>query len=92
MAKKTSTKPAKEKAAVKTQAVKKTQNPLESLASINYRSDMPVFHPGDKIVVRSKIKEGDTIHYVLKKTGKEREANRYSALRVMVIPQEYFIN
>ena len=40
----------------------------------------------------SKIKEGDTIHYVLKKTGKEREANRYSALRVMVIPQEYFIN
>lgn len=40
----------------------------------------------------SKIKEGDTVHYVLKKTGNERELNRYSALRVMVIPQEYFIN
>ncbi len=39
----------------------------------------------------SKIKEGDIVHYVLKKTGKEREVNRYPALRVVVIPQEYFM-
>lgn len=39
----------------------------------------------------SKIKEGDTIHYVLKKTGEEREANRYDALRTLIIPQEFFI-
>jgi RNase P/RNase MRP subunit p29 len=39
----------------------------------------------------SKVKEGDVVHYVLKKTGKEREANRYSAIRIVVLPQEYFI-
>lgn len=39
----------------------------------------------------SKIKEGDTIHYVLIKTGKEREKNRYDALRTLIIPQEFFI-
>lgn len=39
----------------------------------------------------SKIKEGDTIHFIVKKTGKEKELNRYSTERILVIPQEYFI-
>ncbi len=39
----------------------------------------------------SKIKSGDTIHFVVKKTGKEREKNRYSALKMIIIPQEFFI-
>ena len=39
----------------------------------------------------SKIKEGDIVHYVLKKTGEEREINRYSAIRIVVLPQEYFM-
>ncbi len=39
----------------------------------------------------SKIKEGDTIHFVYKKTGEEREKNRYSVQKVLIIPQEYFI-
>ncbi len=39
----------------------------------------------------SKLREGDTIHFIVKKTGKEKEVNRYSAERILVIPQEYFI-
>ncbi len=39
----------------------------------------------------AKIKEGDTIHFTYKKTGKEQEKNRYSAQKILVIPQEYFI-
>lgn len=39
----------------------------------------------------SKIKEGDTIHFVVGKTGEEKEVNRYSAQKILVIPQEYFI-
>ncbi len=38
----------------------------------------------------SKIKVGDSIHFVVKKTGTEKEANRYSAQKVLIIPQEYF--
>ena len=38
----------------------------------------------------AKIKEGDTIHYVVKRTGTEREKNRYSATKILIIPQEYF--
>ncbi len=39
----------------------------------------------------SKIKEGDTIHFTVKKTGTEKEVNRYPALKILIIPQEYFI-
>lgn len=39
----------------------------------------------------TKIKEGDTVHYVLKKTGLERVKDRYAALRIVIIPQEYFV-
>jgi hypothetical protein len=39
----------------------------------------------------SKIKEGDTVHFVVKKTGEEKELNRYSAQKILVIPQEFFI-
>lgn len=39
----------------------------------------------------SKIKEGDTIHFIAKKTGTEREKNRYSAQKILIIPQEYFM-
>lgn len=38
----------------------------------------------------SKIKEGDAVHFVLKVTGKEQEKNRYSAQKLLIIPQEYF--
>lgn len=39
----------------------------------------------------AKIKEGDTIHFIYQKTGEEREKNRYSAQKILIIPQEYFI-
>lgn len=38
----------------------------------------------------SKIKEGDTIHFVVKKTGEEKD-NQYSAQKILIIPQEYFL-
>lgn len=38
----------------------------------------------------SKLKEGDTVHFVVKKTGSEKD-NNYSAYKILVIPQEYFI-
>lgn len=38
----------------------------------------------------SKLKEGDTIHFVVKKTGEEKN-NNYSAIKILIIPQEYFI-
>ncbi len=38
----------------------------------------------------SKLKEGDTVHFVVKKTGSEKN-NTYSAYKILVIPQEYFI-
>lgn len=39
----------------------------------------------------TKIKEGDTVHFVVKKTGTEREKNRYSAVKILIIPQEFFM-
>ncbi len=42
----------------------------------------------------SKIKEGDTIHFVVKKTGDENPpvgGNTYSPIKILVIPQEYFM-
>lgn len=39
----------------------------------------------------SKMKEGDTVHFVVKKTGEEKELNRFSAEKILIIPQEYFI-
>ncbi|MFA6017285.1 MAG: hypothetical protein WC744_04335 [Patescibacteria group bacterium] len=38
----------------------------------------------------SKLKEGDTVHFVVKKTGSEKD-NNYSAVKILIIPQEYFI-
>lgn len=38
----------------------------------------------------SKIKEGDAVHFVLTVSGKEKEKNRYSAQKLLIIPQEYF--
>lgn len=39
----------------------------------------------------SKIKEGDTVHFVVSKTnpGESKEKNRYEAVRILVIPQEF---
>lgn len=37
----------------------------------------------------SKLKEGDTIHFVIKKTGTEKE-NRFTANKIVIVPQEYF--
>ena len=39
----------------------------------------------------AKIKEGDTIHFIYKKSGEEREKNRYAVQKILIIPQEYFI-
>ncbi len=39
----------------------------------------------------SKIKENDIIHFVVEKTGTEKEPNRYNAVKILVIPQEYFV-
>lgn len=39
----------------------------------------------------AKIKEGDTIHFIYQKTGEEREKNRYSSTKILIIPQEFFI-
>lgn len=38
----------------------------------------------------SKIKEGDTIHFVVKKNGQEKD-NTYTAIKILIIPQEYFM-
>lgn len=38
----------------------------------------------------SKIKEGDTVHFVIKKSGEENN-NRYSPTKILIIPQEYFM-
>jgi hypothetical protein len=39
----------------------------------------------------SKIKEGDTVHFVVSKTnpGSGKEKNRYDAVRILVVPQEF---
>lgn len=39
----------------------------------------------------SKIKEGDTVHFVVSKTnpGEGKEKNRYDAVRILVVPQEF---
>ena len=41
----------------------------------------------------SKLKEGDTVHFVVKKTGNPPAGgnNNYSAIKILIIPQEYFI-
>lgn len=39
----------------------------------------------------SRIKEGDTIHYVYKPEDTGREKNRFTAQKILVIPQEYFL-
>lgn len=44
----------------------------------------------EDVVALAKIKEGDTVHFVAKKTGKEQEKNRYSVTKILIIPQEYF--
>lgn len=38
----------------------------------------------------NKLKEGDTVHFVVKKTAEIKD-NSYSAYKILVIPQEYFI-
>lgn len=43
-----------------------------------------------EVIGFSKLKEGDTVHFVVKKTGQEKNDN-YSATKILVIPQEYFI-
>jgi hypothetical protein len=41
----------------------------------------------------SKLKEGDTVHFVVKKAGNPPAGgnNNYSAIKILIIPQEYFI-
>lgn len=41
----------------------------------------------------SKLKEGDTIHFVVSKTnpGDSTEKNRFDAVRILVIPQEFIV-
>lgn len=42
----------------------------------------------------SKIKEGDSVHFVVSKNNSEKskEKNRYDAIRILVIPQEFFVH
>lgn len=39
----------------------------------------------------SKVKEGDTIHFVAKKTGEEKDPLRLTANKILVVPQEFFM-
>lgn len=39
----------------------------------------------------SKLKEGDTIYFIVKQAGKTSTSTRYAAEKIFVIPQEYFI-
>jgi len=39
----------------------------------------------------SKIREGDTIQFVVKKPEEEQNPNRFSAQRFIIIPQEFFM-
>ncbi|MBI4009406.1 hypothetical protein HY357_04170 [Candidatus Roizmanbacteria bacterium] len=66
----------------------------------NYTLDVETFTKQQMINVKtlvlekvgfSKIKEGDTIHFVIKKSGTEKESNRFAAQKILIIPQEYFI-
>jgi hypothetical protein len=36
------------------------------------------------------IKEGDVVHFIYQNTEEENENNRYSASKILVVPQEYF--
>jgi len=38
----------------------------------------------------SKIKEGDSIHFVVKVNGDEKN-NEYSTEKILIVPQEYFM-
>ncbi len=48
---------------------------------------------GIEVVGFSKVKEGDTVHFVVKKTENPPAGgnNNYSAIKILIIPQEYFI-
>ncbi|MBI3620367.1 hypothetical protein HY214_04475 [Candidatus Roizmanbacteria bacterium] len=39
----------------------------------------------------SKVKEGDTIHFVARHNPDQKDNNRYTVAKFIVIPQEYFI-
>ena len=39
----------------------------------------------------SKIKEGDTVHFVVKQKQANNKETIYSAVKILIIPQEYFI-
>lgn len=80
---------------------------LISLDKDNYTLDVERFTKQQMLNIKtlelenisiSKIKEGDTIHFVVKKTtsnvagaGGEKEFNRFAAQKILIIPQEYFI-
>lgn len=66
----------------------------------NYTLDIETFTKQQMLNIKSlnfekvgfsKIKEGDTAHFVVKKTGDEEEPNRFPAQKILIIPQEYFI-
>lgn len=39
----------------------------------------------------SKVKEGDTIHFVAKKSGNQKDPLRLTASKILVVPQEFFM-
>ena len=43
-----------------------------------------------EVIGFSKLKEGDMVHFVVKKTS-EQKNNDYSGVKILIIPQEYFI-
>ncbi len=43
-----------------------------------------------EVIGFSKLKEGDMVHFVVKKTSEQKNKD-YSAVKILIIPQEYFI-
>ena len=39
----------------------------------------------------SKIKEGDTVHFIVKKKQSDKTETSFTAIKILIIPQEYFI-
>ncbi len=71
-----------------------------SLEKDNYTLDFETYSQTEMLNVKtyeiektgfSKIKETDVVHFVLKKASGGREVNRYSIIKILVIPQEYFV-
>lgn len=67
----------------------------KNIYSLDIETDTKQYMVNIKTLLRetigfNKLKEGDMVHFVVKKTGDEKN-NNYSAVKILIIPQEYFI-